>query len=371
MSVMQVIKKPRVDGPDILRGFAALTVIVVHLIAHSGSDYGPIISGIGSQFTASVTLFFTISAFSICYAYRDDFFSKEGFRQFYTKRFFRIAPLFYFALIVELLIIFRAFHTTPPTFDILMSLSLLFNLVPNMQDGIVWAGWSLSIEWVFYLLYPVIFITCAGKLRAILALAVCIFISTSIAKISASPSVIYMNILTHMVFFVSGILLYLYLPSIEAMKNRLDKFASVVSGCVLAACTILMITIFYLNTLGYELNIYAIYPFVWILMISVSIIKIPDIINNRFTRFLGKSSYSIYLMHSIVIYGIEGLGLFRLIKNAVFNPAAQFIFSAFLAISVTLIVSWVTYKYIEVPGMKLGRWFVNRKQKPEEASASA
>lgn len=360
-SAMQVTKKIRHDGPDILRGFAALTIVLVHFIAHSGTNYEGQIASIISQFTASVTLFFTISAFSICYAYGDDFFNKEGFRQFYIKRFFRIAPLFYFALFVELLIISGAFHITPPSFDILMSMSLLFNLVPNMQGGIVWAGWSLSIEWVFYLLYPVIFMVCGGKLRAIVALVACIFISTSIAKINADPSVIYMNILTHMVFFVSGILLYLYLPSIESIRSRLGNRASTVSGCVLVACTALMIAIFYLNTLGYELNIYAIYPFIWMIMIAVSIINIPDVINNTFTRFLGKSSYSIYLMHSIVIYGMDALGVFRFIKSAEFNSAIQFSVGISFVLIITLAASWVTYKYIEIPGMSFGRRLIKGK----------
>lgn len=51
-------KKSKIAGPDILRGFAALSVIIVHLIASSNIDFGHFITQVGNKFTASVTLFF-------------------------------------------------------------------------------------------------------------------------------------------------------------------------------------------------------------------------------------------------------------------------------------------------------------------------
>ncbi|CAI1895967.1 Uncharacterized protein conserved in bacteria [Serratia fonticola] len=109
-------KKARIAGPDILRGFAALSVIIVHLIASSNIDFGHFITQVGNEFTASVTLFFAISAFSIAYAYNDEFFNKSDFKSFYIKRFFRLAPLFYFTLFIEGVIIYHAFNHLPSFF---------------------------------------------------------------------------------------------------------------------------------------------------------------------------------------------------------------------------------------------------------------
>ncbi|MEY4923145.1 MAG: hypothetical protein RLY17_1862 [Pseudomonadota bacterium] len=39
---MPSMKKERIDDPDILRGFAALSVIIVHLIASLNIDFGHI-----------------------------------------------------------------------------------------------------------------------------------------------------------------------------------------------------------------------------------------------------------------------------------------------------------------------------------------
>lgn len=223
---MQVTKKKRIDGPDILRGFAAISVIVVHIIAQSGIDFGPTITQIGSKFTASVTLFFTISAFSIAYTYSDEFINKDGFKSFFIKRFFRLAPLFYFAMLTEGVIIYHAFDHLPSIFELLMSGTFLFNLVPKMQNGIVWAGWSLSIEWIFYLLYPIIFVLSNNKKLIAIIWMLSIFVSSSIAQTrDASGIEIYMNILNHMVFFISGIAIYLWITELNNIRLYLGRSA--------------------------------------------------------------------------------------------------------------------------------------------------
>ncbi len=356
---MQPTKKARIDGPDILRGFAAISVIVVHLIASSGINYGHFITLIGQKFTASVTLFFAISAFSIAYSYNENLINKVDFKNFFIKRFFRLAPLFYVALIVEGIIIFHAFNHLPTLFEVLMSGTFLFNLVPKMQNGIVWAGWSLSIEWIFYLLYPIIFIICNNKKTVLFIWIICIFISTSTAKVSAEPIEIYMNILNHMVFFVSGIAVYLFLPEIKKLKELLRKYASTVSGLILASSFVLLIYCFSQN--GYPINIYFFYSLLWIFMISASILGIPSIINTKFTRFLGKASYSIYLMHSIVLYLLEASRFYKIIDNLNIISPVKFIISLLITAGVTVMVSYTTYKFIEEPGINFGRKFLIRK----------
>ncbi|MDU7197532.1 acyltransferase [Phytobacter diazotrophicus] len=367
---MQLTSKERIAGPDILRGFAAISVIVVHLIAQSGIDFGPVVSQIGSRFTASVTLFFTISAFSIAYTYNDEFINKADFKAFFIKRFFRLAPLFYFAMLIEGMIIFKAFDHLPSLFELLMSGTFLFNLVPKMQDGIVWAGWSLSIEWVFYLLYPAIFVLSNHKKLVGALWLVSIFVSSNIAVVPGATGVeVYMNILNHMVFFISGIAVYLWLPELRKAKVLLGNNAGKVGG--VALIVLFTFLIYYFSFKDYPINLYLFYSLIWIGMISVSIIGMPALINTKFTRFLGKASYSIYLMHSIVLYTLEKIGVFAYINEMGMRPVIKFIIAAFVACGLTVIVSRITYKYIELPGMNFGKWIINRKVKKEQVSEPA
>ena len=352
-------KKARIDGPDILRGFAALSVIIVHLIASSNIDFGHFITQVGNKFTASVTLFFAISAFSIAYAYNDEFFNKSDFKSFYIKRFFRLAPLFYFAMFIEGVMIYHAFNHLPSFFEVLMSGTFLFNLVPKMQDGIVWAGWSLSIEWVFYLLYPVVFIFSNNKKIIVALWGVCVFISSSIAKVQAEPIEIYMNILNHMVFFISGIFVYLYLKDLQRLSVALGKYAGMISGIIIFSLAAFLLYCFSQD--GYPFNIYIAYSLVWVGMISASIIGMPSFINNRLTRFLGKASYSIYLMHGMVLYLMKAFGMYQWIDTLVVSGPIKFLISFSITAAVTVGVSWLSYKFIEKPGIDLGKRFIAKK----------
>ena len=351
---MSITRKARIPGPDILRGFAALSVITVHLIASSEIDYGSTIALVGSKFTASVTLFFAISAFSLAYSYGDEMFGKTDFRNFYIKRFFRLAPLFYFVLILQSVIIYFDYRKLPTLFEVLMSATFLFNLVPKMQNGFVWAGWSLSIEWIFYLLYPVLFLFSSNRKVVLLLGLLSAFASTSIAGIKAEPTELYMNILTLLIFFVSGFLVFHCLGELGKLRNALGRYSSLISGAIIFLLALFMLRVFQAGG-PLIVNVYVTYSLVWIGMISASIIGMPSFINNWFTRFLGEASYSLYLMHAMVIYLAKKAGLFHMVDAIPASGPVKFLIAFSFVSLLTASISYFSFKYIEKPGIQLGR----------------
>lgn len=350
--------KTRIDGPDILRGFAATAVIIVHLIAFSGLAFSSTISRIGSNFTAFVTLFFTISAFSIAYSYRDNIFAKEQFMEFYIKRFFRLAPLFYLAMITEGIIVYILYNHISTILEIILSLSFLFTFAPGLQDSLVWAGWSLGIEWIFYLFYPFMFCLLRNKTIFFILWISCYIISTKIGSLQAPNASIYFNFLTHSIFFVCGIGTYLMMDILEKIKVKIGKHAPSISGILVIAIFLYLLT--YFNNMENKMNIYFTYSIAWFIMLSLSIIGMPNILNNKFTRFLGKASYSIYLTHSIIILFLKNSGFYQWINTLIKNPKLLFLIATFSTILFAILISYLTYNFVELPGMKIGKNFISR-----------
>ncbi len=143
---------------DVLRGFAALSVVVFHVIAHfnwtSFPVSGPLvwfrIGGMG------VDLFFVISGFVIALSafarlQRDSF---TGFaRSFARARIARIAPLYYLTCLVFLVFIEPDLIFVPDIWKQILSHALFVHSWLLMhQGGINGVNWSVSVEMQFYLL---------------------------------------------------------------------------------------------------------------------------------------------------------------------------------------------------------------------------
>ncbi|MBA0257900.1 acyltransferase [Stenotrophomonas maltophilia] len=89
----------RIHGPDVLRGLAALGVVMFHVLYLSGIPINETAAAITGRMDFFVRVFFVLSAFAIGHAYYSRMSSTEAIKVFYQKRFFRIAPLFYFMIL--------------------------------------------------------------------------------------------------------------------------------------------------------------------------------------------------------------------------------------------------------------------------------
>lgn len=158
------LRAPRSTAPpkagfpliDILRGFAALSVVVFHVIAHFGwKDFpisGPLvwfrIGGLG------VDLFFVISGFVIALSAFGKLRESDyrGFaRSFSRARVARIVPLYYLTCLV-----FIVFNEPGLVFEpsvrpqIVTHALFLHSWIVTHQGGINGANWSVSVEMQFY-----------------------------------------------------------------------------------------------------------------------------------------------------------------------------------------------------------------------------
>lgn len=145
----------RLDFLDALRFFAIIYVVISHLVLIPQPNLlipewiAPFLINGGD---AGVSLFFVLSAFSLSYSMDRRSGESALIRNFYIRRFFRIAPLFYCLMVLYWIRDAVVFNVLHPASEVLINASLLFNLVPSCITGFVWASWTIGVIALLYLI---------------------------------------------------------------------------------------------------------------------------------------------------------------------------------------------------------------------------
>ena len=150
----------RILGWDLLRGCCAYAIISYHLMAwqkvadiHTIGFYG-------------VYLFFVLSGASLVLNYHEQFrtgFSLPVWRRFLFVRYMRLLPLFAVLVAISLLWKIKTGGMTPALMiQALLNLSFTFGLLDPLLSSMVIGGWSLGIEFIFYLMFP-LFVRLLGE----------------------------------------------------------------------------------------------------------------------------------------------------------------------------------------------------------------
>ncbi|MBC8037288.1 MAG: acyltransferase, partial [Rhizobiales bacterium] len=172
----------RIHEFEALRGALAAWVVIGHVFKHSGYMPDalrpfPLLGDPGMP----VDIFIILSGFVI-FSLLDH--KHEGYWPFITRRFFRLFPLFLVVLLVSAMLVVpalawrEAFPWKTPFLEgviainqasadylaahFMVHLTMLHGLVPDAilpfsQYGIVGQAWSISVEWQFYLVAPLLF----------------------------------------------------------------------------------------------------------------------------------------------------------------------------------------------------------------------
>jgi peptidoglycan/LPS O-acetylase OafA/YrhL len=165
-----------------LRAVAALMVLLFHLAPLSNLVLPEQLGFVGAYFGFGVHLFFILSAFSLCHSTLVNIDRPGWARDYFIKRFFRIAPLFYIMLAAWYALFYYR-NAAPALGDVLLNLVFAFNFVPAKYESIVAAGWTVGVEMVFYAVFPVILLL-VGRLRHALAFFVLAYFVSAIARMS-------------------------------------------------------------------------------------------------------------------------------------------------------------------------------------------
>ena len=367
---------------DLVRGFLAFWVYYAHLkMASIGKDV------IWGSPALAVDGFMLLSGFLMAYHWvlREDRFQNfwQQAKDFYIRRFFRIAPLYYSLLTVvfiwqnKFISIKEAVNAIiPPAWggavlvmdrpdfqplsfwNLISHYSFTFGFIPKFVNSNMLPDWSIGLEMQFYLIFPILVLIIARFGSA--ATTFLVFLSTiATAKfiglydhtglIARFPQPSF--ILFKLNFFLSGMAIaYAYL----AKENKRKTYWILISLLSLfnAKIHILMIAALIILLLFFDENSSDIFS---------------RIGNGKFSKFLGDTSYGLYLMHLPVMYPI----LYILFKQVWFSKMPIY---PRLVVTMAIIsplvygLAYLVNRSIELPGIRLGKQIASR-IRPEKQAA--
>jgi peptidoglycan/LPS O-acetylase OafA/YrhL len=317
--------------------------------------------------TIGVNFFFILSGFLITYIL---LFEKKqngsiNLKQFFIKRTLRIWPLYFAILLFAFLSSYIIKIINLPSSDTgyepnwIMSCLFLENYMIIYHNDFanvspLPGNWSLCIEEHFYILWGILlyYTRTTRVLFTIISLIAVGYLSRFLFNYN---NWLFKDLFTNFDYFMYGAIpAYLYVNNAKKFNDYILAIPKTIKSLVIILSILL---IFVASHYGFEYS-QLIEPIAYgILFTSVLIIFIP--LNNDFkisSRFvfskLGKYTYSLYLTHIIVINFY-----IQLFVKANWNFEKNSFLFIIAALLTTILVSYSTYRIIELPFLKLKSYF--------------
>lgn len=298
-----------------------------------------------------VMIFFVLSGFCIRWSHLNT--KSFTWKNFYLRRSFRILPAYWIWLFIGALL------AAPEARDILLHVLLIHNLDKETYYSIVAPFWSIAIEWQIYLLYPIVVVVVSKfskshtiALFAVLGIGSSVLASNPVSDFLHSDAFrIFGRLPTALMFaWVLG----LHLADSVFTGSKIGvSFWKLFSS---AAVGILAYTHPYTCILAPLLWSFAAYHLVALFVTGH--ISLPPCAGNLLAR-IGIISYSLYLCHDLFSLYYPKIGGMLHIGSGTFLSGAA---ATFLLLPVILLVGYVSYRWIEVPGTKLGKMILSRRR---------
>ncbi|CAN5887198.1 acyltransferase [soil metagenome] len=350
--------RPHLGGIESLRGYAASAIILFHVVHLAGEATPRSLSFIGQVFGYGVPLFFVVSAFSLTYGYQGRLGSRGEIGRFYQRRLFRIAPLYYVALLFTIFT-HGGFAWMGENLGLVaLNFTFLFGLFPTAVDGIAPASWSIGAEMLFYAVLPLVLMVVRGPLSAAAATGMATIIAViSGVRLDALPDMpgafIQHGFLFNLPYFGFGLLAcFLY------RRGGPPRPGWALAGA--AVCLAMLYAMAMLPGPMMESRIgNTIFQALWGAPFALLCLGMawapPALLSNPLTQFLGKISFSLYLAHPHVIGWMKYFGGYERVNALPGGSGVHFPAAVLLTFAATVPVAWLLYRLVEEPGMALGR----------------
>lgn len=345
---MIVQEKARIDFLDVVRGIAAVAV----LIAHTSEIFFPESVAFWNNYLnlgqVGVVSFFLVSGFVIPFSLE----KSNSLYAFFLSRIFRIYPLYLFVIAIGFLLLMFGIRPGYTIFQqnlwVNISSHFLFaqEYLPEHKFGIVNlvnGSWTLFLEAFWYCLFAFLFLIKSNKKTEFLLLLVngaFLFLSiTSFLSDTRLP----LGRIGMLFNCMMGLLAYRFFT--EQTTDKVFKKWFIVS-LINLGIGIWVAFGWYKNELFSLTCVLISWSVAYVLFFVFFFLRNKKVTNNKLVKYLGTISYSVYLLHPTWIL---------LVREARFSPAL----SILSVTGLTIISARFVYAYVEKTGINLGKNLVN------------
>jgi peptidoglycan/LPS O-acetylase OafA/YrhL len=367
-----------------LRAILAWWVVWAHILQYSGLSSSSLPSFLRwiRDGESAVDVFIILSGFVIFLLLDNS--PQKNYRQFIAERFFRIYPLYIIGFITAIILMplkvlvftqgrWHDLHLatkiledannsyTYLKFHIISHLSLLHGILPNeilpdSSTAFLTPAWSISLEWQFYLIAPLLLLCLKYSLPLFLVLSGSII---TLGKLLSSEFSFDKGAFLplSMSLFLLGVLSYYLYKFVQMHQERSLKLLPFVSIAFILGAVLLGFSSY--SPLERE----ALPLSIWFIALSAAIAqslkadfsilnRVADCLNISSLQSLGRISYSTYIMHIPIFWVLMWLTM------TVFPDVNKFtvliILGSIGSLSVVAL-SFGSYYWIEKPFIGIGK----------------
>ncbi|MBS1917769.1 MAG: acyltransferase [Bacteroidetes bacterium] len=345
----------RIECIDGWRAIAAVGVLYGHILGTLKTPscfiFGIDILKMMNLWGYGVHLFFVISGF--CFFLVLDGRGNNSFSEalkFWKKRWIRIAPAFYVSCILFALLQMKKLngYFFPA---IIANFLFIQPYIPHAEINAIY--WSLSTEWIFYMVLPLLFFF-IRKGNVYTVVLIVLFIGQAL-NILHYKGLLYPGDSWQYTFFANfehfawGILISFLFKNDIIKTGIINKKTGIVTGLLIAYLGKMLFTAAFVAKAGrWGFIFQSIGPlvmtfgFAWMILNSLNNSAIFKIIGNKIFVFIGRISYSFYLWHTLIL---------ALVYRQMQAYFPSNIYGVLLLLATTLIIlvpfSFLSYRLLE------------------------
>lgn len=342
--MQQAPKITKDDYFKALTGYRAMAAYMVFWFHINPFATGTSLHSFFAGLRIGVPLFFVLSGFLIYNRYNTSQISTSFYKKYMINRIARIYPVYFLMTTATLLFNYRAAAFSPHWLKIyFLNITFLRGFFEKYVNSLIAQGWSLTVEEVFYILAPILFLLGMTSIRKYVGLFFAVFaFGWLLSFLSVDvfhgyfwadhKFMIFKTFFGNALTFFVGIIVAILHGRIREFKF---KYVTMIGFAGLIGSLLLMA---YFNAAAVQGDENG---FTWKELIVYNFVSVPFVgaivwglvrertwISRLFAtetfQVLGKSSYSFYLIHIGIIHALIG----KFISENVFLLFILLIFAA-------------------------------------------